>query len=152
VAHAPSQRADMPDWRISRLGSCAASRFTADGCRLCCSTPELSAIPKFRFARSAFSDNRIELRHLRVIGAVKSEDPSHLCGAIGLLLLVLFVLVERRTRSPLVPMELFQNRNFTGANLLTLFLYGALFCNAVLSSSKPHSGLSRLLPLGLRPS
>ena len=51
---------------------------------------------------------------------------SHLCGSIGLLLLVLFVFVERRRRSPLVPMELFQNRNFAGANLLTLFLYGAL--------------------------
>ena len=51
---------------------------------------------------------------------------SHLCGAIGLLFLALFVSVERRTRSPLVPMELFKNRNFAGANLLTLFLYGAL--------------------------
>jgi len=38
--------ADTPDWCIPRLGPCAASRFTADGCRLCCSTPELSAIPK----------------------------------------------------------------------------------------------------------
>jgi EmrB/QacA subfamily drug resistance transporter len=47
---------------------------------------------------------------------------SRLCEAVGLLLLALFVLVERRTRSPLVPMELFQNRNFAGANLLTLFL------------------------------
>lgn len=51
---------------------------------------------------------------------------SQICVAIGLLLLVLFVLVERSTRSPLVPMELFRNRNFSGANLLTLFLYGAL--------------------------
>ena len=51
---------------------------------------------------------------------------SRLCGAVGLLLLLLFVLVEKRTRSPLVPMELFRNRNFAGANLLTLFLYGAL--------------------------
>ncbi len=51
---------------------------------------------------------------------------SRLCEAVGLLLLALFVLVERRTSSPLVPMELFQNRNFAGANLLTLFLYGAL--------------------------
>jgi EmrB/QacA subfamily drug resistance transporter len=51
---------------------------------------------------------------------------SRFCLAIGLLLLALFVLVERRTRSPLVPMELFLNRNFTGANLLTFFLYGAL--------------------------
>ena len=51
---------------------------------------------------------------------------SRLCLAVGLILLVLFVLVERRTRSPLVPMELFLNRNFSGANLLTFFLYGAL--------------------------
>jgi hypothetical protein len=35
AAHAPSRRADSPDWCIPRLGSCAASRFTADGCRLC---------------------------------------------------------------------------------------------------------------------
>ena len=51
---------------------------------------------------------------------------SRLCLVVGLLLLVLFVLVERRTRSPLVPMELFESRNFSGANLLTFFLYGAL--------------------------
>ena len=51
---------------------------------------------------------------------------SGLCGAVGLFLLLLFVLVERRARAPLVPMELFRNRNFAGANLLTLFLYGAL--------------------------
>jgi|SRR5579863_1339528 len=43
------------------------------------------------------------------------RTPSHLCGAIGLLLLVLFVLVERRTRSPLVPMELFQNESSVAA-------------------------------------
>jgi hypothetical protein len=32
AAHAPSRSADTPDWCIPRLGSCAASRFTADGC------------------------------------------------------------------------------------------------------------------------
>jgi EmrB/QacA subfamily drug resistance transporter len=51
---------------------------------------------------------------------------SRLFEAVGLLLLLLFVMVEVRTRAPLVPMELFRNRNFAGANLLTLFLYGAL--------------------------
>jgi EmrB/QacA subfamily drug resistance transporter len=51
---------------------------------------------------------------------------SRICGAIGLLLLMLFVPAEKRASSPLVAMELFRNRNFTGANLLTLFLYGAL--------------------------
>ena len=70
---------------------------------------------------------------------------SRLFEAVGLLLLLLFVMVEVRTRAPLVPMELFRNWNFAGANLLTLFLYSALSANAVLSSSKPHSG-SALFP------
>lgn len=38
----------------------------------------------------------------------------------------LFVLVERRAAAPLVPVSLFAERAFTGANLLTLALYGAL--------------------------
>jgi predicted MFS family arabinose efflux permease len=44
-------------------------------------------------------------------------------GVIGL---VLFVAVEARSHSPMLPLRLFRNRNFTGANLLTLFLYAAL--------------------------
>jgi len=39
---------------------------------------------------------------------------------------IALVLLERRRRDPMLPMELFQSRTFTGANLLTLFLYGAL--------------------------
>jgi EmrB/QacA subfamily drug resistance transporter len=39
---------------------------------------------------------------------------------------IAFILLERRRRDPMLPMELFQSRTFTGANLLTLFLYGAL--------------------------
>ena len=38
----------------------------------------------------------------------------------------LFVAVEWRTRSPMIPLSLFRNRNFSGANLLTLWLYAAL--------------------------
>ena len=37
-----------------------------------------------------------------------------------------FVAVERRAEAPLVPLSLFASRAFTGANLLTLCLYGAL--------------------------
>jgi EmrB/QacA subfamily drug resistance transporter len=40
--------------------------------------------------------------------------------------LVLFAVAERRVRSPMVPLALFRNRNFAGANLLTLWLYAAL--------------------------
>src|SRR6201996_4416769 len=51
---------------------------------------------------------------------------SRICGIVGLILLTLFVLTERRSPSPLISPQLFLNRNFTGANLLTFFLYGAL--------------------------
>ena len=42
------------------------------------------------------------------------------------LLLVAFIFVEARARNPMMPPTLFRSRNFTGANLLTLFLYSAL--------------------------
>jgi len=44
----------------------------------------------------------------------------------GLILIVTFVFLERQSRHPMVPLELFRSRTFTGANLLTLLLYGAL--------------------------
>jgi hypothetical protein len=48
--------------------------------------------------------------------------------AVGLVGLVAFVLTERRVKFPMIPLELFRSRTFTGANLLTLFLYGGLAC------------------------
>jgi len=44
----------------------------------------------------------------------------------GVIILVLFVFNESRVRNPMVPLGLFRSRDFTGANLLTLFLYAAL--------------------------
>ncbi|MGN6391255.1 MAG: MFS transporter [Gemmatimonadales bacterium] len=50
------------------------------------------------------------------------------CG--GLALLMAFVLAERRTgrggRQPLLPLGVFRSRQFTGANVMTLFVYAAL--------------------------
>jgi len=46
--------------------------------------------------------------------------------AAGVVALVLFVVVESRSAAPILPLELFRILNFTGANLLTLFLYAAL--------------------------
>ncbi len=46
--------------------------------------------------------------------------------AAGLAALASFVVVESRSAAPILPLELFRVRNFTGANLLTLFLYAAL--------------------------
>lgn len=44
----------------------------------------------------------------------------------GIVALVAFIVVETRKTAPLLPLSLFRKRSFTGANLLTLFLYGAL--------------------------
>ncbi|MDZ4767593.1 MAG: MFS transporter [Chloroflexota bacterium] len=40
--------------------------------------------------------------------------------------LIAFIFVESRAAHPMVPLSLFRDRTFTGTNLLTLFLYGAL--------------------------
>jgi EmrB/QacA subfamily drug resistance transporter len=44
----------------------------------------------------------------------------------GALALAAFFLVETRSAYPMLPLPLFRSRNFSGANLLTLFLYTAL--------------------------
>src|SRR5947207_698101 len=41
-------------------------------------------------------------------------------------LLALFLIVEARISNPMLPLVLFRSRTFTGANLLTFLLYGAL--------------------------
>ena len=44
----------------------------------------------------------------------------------GLLLLVAFVWAERHSPAPMMPLDLFRSRTFSGVNLLTLLLYAAL--------------------------
>lgn len=44
----------------------------------------------------------------------------------GIALLAAFIIAERRSRHPMLPLYLFKNRTFTGANLLTFFLYAGL--------------------------
>jgi EmrB/QacA subfamily drug resistance transporter len=56
---------------------------------------------------------------------------------LGVVALVAFVVVEAHSANPLIPLALFRSRDFTGANLLTLFLYSAL------------TGLLFFLPLNL---
>jgi len=47
-------------------------------------------------------------------------------GAVGVAVLALFVVVEARSRAPMLPLALFANRQFSGANLTTLAVYAAL--------------------------
>jgi EmrB/QacA subfamily drug resistance transporter len=67
-----------------------------------------------------------------VFGLIESQsngfaDPLVLLSLLaGVAALIGFVLVERRSREPMMPLSLFRTRNFTGANLLTLLLYAGL--------------------------
>jgi hypothetical protein len=59
--------------------------------------------------------------------ALGSDHPLVLAAlAIGTLALISFVVVERRTSNPMLPLGLFRLRAFTLANVLTLLLYAAL--------------------------
>jgi EmrB/QacA subfamily drug resistance transporter len=46
--------------------------------------------------------------------------------ALGIVLLIVFVALEAREQSPMVPLDVFRSRTFSGTNLLTLLLYGGL--------------------------
>jgi EmrB/QacA subfamily drug resistance transporter len=77
--------------------------------------------------------------------------------AAAALLVVAFVLVERRVAEPMLPLELFRNRAFTGvqfaafavsASLFALFLYLTLYLQDYLGYSPLQAGL-RYLPVTL---
>jgi EmrB/QacA subfamily drug resistance transporter len=44
----------------------------------------------------------------------------------GIILLVVFILIEKKSKHPMMPLYLFSNPVFTGVNLLTFFLYAGL--------------------------
>src|SRR5262245_36659098 len=68
------------------------------------------------FVYGLIESSRLGFGHLLVLATLTG----------GSLALVIFFLVERRSAHPMLPTSLFHSRNFTGANLLTLFLYTAL--------------------------
>jgi EmrB/QacA subfamily drug resistance transporter len=50
---------------------------------------------------------------------------------LGVAALLAFVAWERRAPHPMLPLRLFTNRNFAGANLATAFVYGALMLGSL---------------------
>jgi len=56
-------------------------------------------------------------------GLISSSWPA---GAAGAVALAVFVRTERRSKHPLVPVELFASRLFVAANLVTLVVYAAI--------------------------
>src|SRR3984885_11430953 len=58
-----------------------------------------------------------------VLALIESMPAAGVMGVVALLALLYW---EARSSSPMVSLGLFRSRNFSGANLLTLFLYSAL--------------------------
>lgn len=73
----------------------------------------------------------------RLADDVRVPPSAVLFLALGSVGVVIFLMRERRATQPLVPLWLFRERTFAGANAMTLFLYGAL------------SGVLFLLPFDL---
>ncbi|HKW74197.1 MAG TPA: MFS transporter [Terriglobales bacterium] len=67
-----------------------------------------------------------------IYGFLKSEalgwTNSLVAGSLvlGSASLILFIFIEKHAADPMMPLDLFGSRSFSGANLLTLFLYAAL--------------------------
>ncbi|SDG98756.1 drug resistance transporter, EmrB/QacA subfamily [Lentzea fradiae] len=53
-------------------------------------------------------------------------EQSYVATILGLLALVAFGVLQKRSRDPLVPVELFNNRTFLLSNVLTFLVYAAL--------------------------
>ena len=52
--------------------------------------------------------------------------PVAIAGVVGVAGVAAFIACEARVRNPMLPLHLFRDRDFAGANLLTLLLYAAL--------------------------
>jgi EmrB/QacA subfamily drug resistance transporter len=81
------------------------------------------------------------------------EGPAthwHIWSVVGLVLGIVamtgFVLIERYEKHPMVDISLFTSRNFTGSNLMTFCMYGALsgFTVALVIYLQQHIGYSSL--------
>ena len=46
--------------------------------------------------------------------------------ALGVIILIVFVIIENKRGHPMMPLQLFKNLTFSGANLLTFFLYAGM--------------------------
>jgi EmrB/QacA subfamily drug resistance transporter len=133
-------------------------------------------VARFAITESRLEDNRPTLDWLGAVTVTGSlvalvygivSTDSHAWGslyvlsflAVGLVLLAVFLVVERRHPHPLMPMRLFKSRAVTGANVImivigavmfSLFFFLSQFAQDVLGYSPLRTGLAFLpMPLAL---
>ncbi|CAG4889329.1 MFS transporter [Paraburkholderia saeva] len=59
------------------------------------------------------------------VASSRGLSSASVLGAMsaGVVLLIAFVVIEMRSRNPMMPLDVFHSRDFTGANVVTLLLY-----------------------------
>jgi len=81
------------------------------------------------------------------IPAVGFHSPQvYITLVTGVILLIVFLVIEKKSKHPMMPLTLFSNLTFTGVNLLTFFLYaglgaGMLFLSLNLVQAQGYSQL-----------
>ncbi|MEP6467199.1 MAG: MFS transporter [Parafilimonas sp.] len=61
------------------------------------------------------------------IPAVGFKNPqSYISLAAGFMSIIIFIWIEKHSKHPMMPLQLFKNKTFSGANLLSFFLYAGL--------------------------
>ncbi|HEY4325255.1 MAG TPA: MFS transporter [Mucilaginibacter sp.] len=83
---------------------------------------------------------------LRIPAIGFNDWEVRLALAAGIFLLTAFILIEKNGKHPMMPLHLFANATFSGANLLTFFLYaglgtGMLFLSLNLVQAQGYSQL-----------
>jgi EmrB/QacA subfamily drug resistance transporter len=81
---------------------------------------------------------------LRIPEAGFKNPQTYLSLAAGLIALIIFIFIEKHRKHPMMPLKLFKNKTFSGANLLSFFLYaglgaGILFLNLDLVQMQGYS-------------
>ncbi|HHP7242201.1 MAG TPA: MFS transporter [Cyclobacteriaceae bacterium] len=74
----------------------------------------------------AFSLASLTFGFLNVPEAGIATPNSYVPVLLGIFAFIIFILIERKISQPMVPLNIFSNRCFSGVNLLSFFLYAAL--------------------------
>ena len=92
-------------------------------------TRDVATVGRLDIAGSVLASVGLAGVTFALIGAGESEGmgtAAIVAGLVGIAALVGFVVVERRSPSPMLPLGIFASRQFTAANLVTFVVYAAL--------------------------
>jgi len=88
--------------------------------------PEPSHVPPDVAGAATVSVGLAALAFALIEGTTGFGPREAVAAGVGIGALVAFVLIERGSRRPMLPLGMFRSRQFTGANLTTLAVYAAL--------------------------